>query len=86
MSSRTVKVSHHVDDWVLIAAAVVVKRTPGVRLSKSSVLTKAADWYREFGDQLDAGDYDDLGEDWPEDRELDQAVAWARKYWSEVSA
>ena len=82
--SRVIKVKHYIHDWVLIAATVVVKRTPGVRLSKSSVLTKAADWYEEFGDQLNAGDYDDLNEDWPEDKELDQAVAWVRKHWSEV--
>ena len=75
----------------LLAATKPQKKKTETRMAKclpsrSSVLTKAADWYREFGDQLDAGDYDDLGEDWPEDRELDQAVAWVRKYWSEVSA
>ncbi len=84
--SRNIKVQHYIHDWVLIAATVVVNRTPGVRLSKSSVLTKAADWYFELGDQLNAGDYDDLNEDSPEDKEYDRALAWVRKYWPEVKA
>lgn len=85
MSSRNVKVTHYVDDWVLIAAAVVVKRTPAVRLSKSSVLTQAADWYEMFGSQLNSGDYSDLGEDSPEQKEYEQAATWVQKYW-EVEA
>ena len=85
MSNRRIKVTHYVSDWVLVAATVVVKRTPGVRLSKSAVMAQAADWYDMYGSQLDAGDYDDLGEDWPEDRELDQAVAWVQKYWEVAS-
>ena len=82
--SRVIKVKHYVSDWVLIAAVVVVNRTPGVRLSKSAVMAQATEWYEMNGSQLDAGDYDDLNEDWPEDRELDRAVAWVRKHWSEV--
>ena len=84
MSNRRIKVTHYVSDWVLIAATVAVNRKPGVRLSKSAVMAQAAEWYDIYGSQLDAGDYEDLNEDSPENREYDRALAWVRKYWPEV--
>lgn len=85
MTSRVVTAKFFVTDWVLIAAAVTVKRDPNQRLSKSAVLTQAQDWYSSNGEQLDNGDLADLNIDAPTEREYDQALAWVQKYWPDVN-
>lgn len=85
MSNRVVTARYFVSDWVLIAAAIAVKRNPDVRLSKRAVLAQAQEWYETNGEQLDSGDLADVNIDSPTPREYEQALAWVMKYWPDVN-